>query len=200
MHPTDGQSSGGSSARSSRFPKSVGCTIATSGGRPDLASPAPSCPISSPRSAPSFGQAARRPHPELCLFPRGSDGPKLPTAPPPTRCLQSPGVPGLSRERGSSSTESDAVWAKDRASRPPPSLPQNRHAPRRARRCKRRVFNGLQITLGIGTRIGGVAPGFEYLHSEPKIFLDMNSQNCHKCQYRHEAPPSIYSTLFGENG
>src|SRR5258708_1001480 len=80
MHPTVGQSSDRSAAWSCRFPKSVACTIAMSGGRPGLASPAPSSPTSSPRPAPSVRQAALRPTPKLTSFRSRAGGPRTPTA------------------------------------------------------------------------------------------------------------------------
>jgi len=54
----------------SRVVATLARTIAMSGGRPDLASPAPSDPTSPLRPAPSFRQAALRPTPELHVFPR----------------------------------------------------------------------------------------------------------------------------------
>src|SRR3989441_11301321 len=83
-HPTDAQSSGRNSARSSRFPKSVACIIATCGGRPE-----PVQPVRYAWPPPSVRPPAGAPH--LCAV--GRMGPKQLTASPPTGCRQSHGLP-----------------------------------------------------------------------------------------------------------
>jgi hypothetical protein len=113
MHPIDGQSSHRSSAGSSRFPKSVACISATSGRRPDLASPGQSSPTSSPHPAPSGRSPSQ---PELHLFRGGPYGPKLPTALPSIRCLQSPDVPGCRERMGRRQPNRRGFLAKDRRS------------------------------------------------------------------------------------
>jgi hypothetical protein len=70
--------------------KSVACIIATSAGRPDLRSPTPAPPA---RLGTPFRQIAHCPTPSSAS---SGAGPELPTARPPVRCLQSPGVPGES--------------------------------------------------------------------------------------------------------
>src|SRR3989442_594316 len=83
-HPTDAKSSGRNSARSSRFPKSVACIIATCGGRPE-----PVQPVRYAWPPPSVRPPAGAPH--LCAV--GRMGPKQLTASPPTGCRQSHGLP-----------------------------------------------------------------------------------------------------------
>src|SRR5439155_1372290 len=70
-HPTDAQSSGRNSARSSRFPQSVACIIATCGGRPE-----PVQPVRYAWPPPSVRPPAGAPH--LCAV--GRMGPKQLTA------------------------------------------------------------------------------------------------------------------------
>src|SRR2546426_1103486 len=108
MHPTAGQLSGRNSAASSRFAKSVACTIATSDGRPD---PAQSVRHSRARS---LRQAAPPPTSSTASFVRGSGWPQsgwLPCVRPVVYSLLA--FLGLSGQHRPSSTEWDEVLAKD---------------------------------------------------------------------------------------
>src|SRR5439155_3784742 len=114
MHPTDGQSSHRSSARLSRFPKSVACIIATSGRRPD-----PAQSVRHARARPSV-RLLRRPTLSSAAFVRGSGWAQsgwLAFLRPVVYSLLT--FLGPSGQHGPSSTEWDEVLAKDN----PPSAP-----------------------------------------------------------------------------
>ena len=109
--PTADQLSGPKAAGSSRFAKSVACTIATSAGRPD---PAQSIRHRRRRPSASF---------ELHLVPWWVlmvQGGWLPL--PPIRCPRARLFFGLSGELGRSPTERDQVLAKDSQMVPSPFL------------------------------------------------------------------------------
>src|SRR5437867_1521735 len=149
MHPTHGQSSGRSSAGSSRFPKSVACIIATSGGRHDLASPE-SPTATTLRPTLSFRQFALIPSRGSVSFGGALEDADCPSGTPCSTslvrsgpCHNSPGCP---------STESDAVLAKDMAhGGSHADLPHRRrgHRPSPARRL-RRVQGHAEAGLHVG--------------------------------------------------
>jgi hypothetical protein len=93
------------SARSSRFPKSAACIIATSVERPEPAPPVRRGrdPLLSLRRLPSHS-------PRSPLFLCGPDRPQIPAALVPVPILS----PWLSREPRPSTIEADGVLAKDR--------------------------------------------------------------------------------------
>src|SRR5438128_1821706 len=106
MHRTAGQLSGPRSVGSSRFAKSVACTIATSAGQPD-----PAQSVRTPGHVLPSGCSAALPRaPPLSVV--GPDVPTKRLAPLPVICSL-PAFPRLSREHRPLPTEWDEVLAKD---------------------------------------------------------------------------------------
>jgi hypothetical protein len=102
MHRTADQLSGPNAAGSSRFAKSVACTIATAAGRPD------------PAQSIATVAVVRLPPLSSTSFHGGPDGPRRLAPLPPIRCPRSPLFFGPSGELGRLPTERDQVLAKDR--------------------------------------------------------------------------------------